>query len=238
MAAAAKASRAQIKKTASGAKASKTVSLKTADKTNAPGELSAKPKSKREQIVRAAVRVFLENGYAGTSMNRVAEEAGVIKATIYSHFADKEALFTGIVEEMVLKKTNMNFQVTDELLALAPEDFLDMMFAKFAILFEDKQYPAFFRVLVGESERFPELADIYVKTVILRGMEMATRYFDNHPELGLSDSAATAHIVAGSCISLLVWQRVLGGEHLRKLEFARVAGALKLLIIPRASKPL
>lgn len=55
-------------------------------------------RSKRDQIVKAAVETFLENGYDGTSMNKVAEKAGVIKATIYSHFKDKEQLFTAIIE--------------------------------------------------------------------------------------------------------------------------------------------
>jgi hypothetical protein len=84
--------------------------------------------------------------------------------------------------------------------------------------------------MVGESERFPELASIYVKTVILRGMDLATAYFDRHPELNIADSAATAHICAGSFVSLMTWQQVLGGKKIRTLEVERVTKMLKALI--------
>jgi hypothetical protein len=78
------------------------------DKKISPGvhttAFKINPRSKREQIVRAALKVFLEKGYAATSMNRVADEADVIKATIYSHFKDKEQLFVAIIEEATIAK--------------------------------------------------------------------------------------------------------------------------------------
>ena len=52
---------------------------------------------KQEMILQGAVRVFLQLGYAGTSMDRVASEAGVSKQTIYSNFQDKEGLFTALM---------------------------------------------------------------------------------------------------------------------------------------------
>ena len=70
--------------------------------------------SKRDVIIQAAVKTFLENGYAATSMNQVAEEAGVIKATIYSHFADKKQLFKAVIEEVVLKKAGADLEVVEE----------------------------------------------------------------------------------------------------------------------------
>lgn len=56
-------------------------------------ELSEVSRKKRSQIVEAALETFLELGYEGASMNLVAERAGVIKQTIYSHFQDKQSLF-------------------------------------------------------------------------------------------------------------------------------------------------
>jgi AcrR family transcriptional regulator len=191
------------------------------------------PRSKRDQIVRAAIKVFLENGFKATSMNRVAEEAGVIKATIYSHFKDKEQLFIAIVEELTLKKVDLNYEDLTPVLALTPDQFVDMVSDKFAALLNDPEYHRLFRVMVGESERFPELATIYVKTVISKGMDLAIKYFDAHPELNIEDSAAMAHICAGSYVSLMAWQKVLGGEKVMPLEFSRVKRMLKVLICER-----
>ncbi|HEL3241679.1 TPA: TetR/AcrR family transcriptional regulator [Stenotrophomonas maltophilia] len=55
---------------------------------------------KREAIVRAAVEEFRAAGYEATSMDRIAEAAGVSKRTVYNHFPSKEALFSMILEEL------------------------------------------------------------------------------------------------------------------------------------------
>ena len=44
-------------------------------------------------ILAAAARLFMARGYATVSMDAVAKEAGVSKATLYAHFTGKEALF-------------------------------------------------------------------------------------------------------------------------------------------------
>lgn len=53
--------------------------------------------AKRQAILDAAKSLFLSNGYANTSMDAVAAEAGVSKLTVYSHFNDKETLFSAAV---------------------------------------------------------------------------------------------------------------------------------------------
>ncbi|RMO75087.1 hypothetical protein ALQ35_02911 [Pseudomonas fluorescens] len=63
--------------------------------TNSPGR--PKDMAKRQAILEAAKILFLSNGYASTSMDAVALEAGVSKLTVYSHFTDKETLFTAAV---------------------------------------------------------------------------------------------------------------------------------------------
>ena len=54
---------------------------------------------KRKHIVEAAKMLFLKLGYHGSSMNRIAQEAGVTKLTVYNHFQDKETLFTCAIEQ-------------------------------------------------------------------------------------------------------------------------------------------
>lgn len=53
--------------------------------------------AKRQAILDAAKRLFVSLGYASTSMDAVATEAGVSKLTVYSHFNDKETLFSAAV---------------------------------------------------------------------------------------------------------------------------------------------
>jgi TetR/AcrR family transcriptional repressor of mexJK operon len=57
-----------------------------------------KDPAKRRAILDAAKSLFLSNGYEGSSMAAIAAAAGVSKLTIYSHFTDKETLFTAAVK--------------------------------------------------------------------------------------------------------------------------------------------
>jgi len=61
-------------------------------RTAGPGR--PKDLAKRAAILEAAERMFLQQGYEGVSMDQIAAEAGVSKLTVYSHFGDKDALFT------------------------------------------------------------------------------------------------------------------------------------------------
>ncbi|MCF7223257.1 TetR/AcrR family transcriptional regulator [Marilutibacter chinensis] len=54
--------------------------------------------AKRAAILEAAKRTFTQQGFDGTSMDQVAAEASVSKLTVYSHFGDKEGLFSAVVE--------------------------------------------------------------------------------------------------------------------------------------------
>lgn len=54
---------------------------------------------KRKRILEAAKCLFLECGYHGCSMNRIAQKADVSKLTVYNHFQDKETLFTSAIAE-------------------------------------------------------------------------------------------------------------------------------------------
>lgn len=53
---------------------------------------------KRAAILDAAQVLFLRHGYDGSSMDAIAQEAGVSKLTVYNHFTDKETLFCAAIE--------------------------------------------------------------------------------------------------------------------------------------------
>src|SRR4051812_44092620 len=49
-------------------------------------------------ILQAARKLFASNGFEATSIDAIAEEAGVAKGAVYHHFASKEELFTRVLE--------------------------------------------------------------------------------------------------------------------------------------------
>src|SRR5215475_5778703 len=52
--------------------------------------------AKKLAVLKAALRLFLEQGFGATSMDAIAREAGVSKATLYAHVKSKEELFAAI----------------------------------------------------------------------------------------------------------------------------------------------
>ncbi len=56
------------------------------------------PSHSRAQIVAASHRLFLEQGFHGTTMRQIAKDSGMALGSLYNHFVDKEDLFRAVFE--------------------------------------------------------------------------------------------------------------------------------------------
>ncbi|WP_297548486.1 TetR/AcrR family transcriptional regulator [Amycolatopsis sp.] len=114
---------------------------------------------KRQAILEAALRVFAREGYGQASVDTIASEAGVSKATIYNHLGDKETLFRHALAEIASRS---NTKTMDALGAFPthPEDLRAGLLGvahKLAECFADDQSTALRRLLQSEIVRFPDL---------------------------------------------------------------------------------
>jgi AcrR family transcriptional regulator len=68
-------------------------------------ETAADPRAseKRRRIIEAAWRLALRNGLRAATMEALAREAGVAKGTLYAHFPDKDAVFDGVVADLLVE---------------------------------------------------------------------------------------------------------------------------------------
>ena len=57
-------------------------------------------KTDAQSIIKSALNVFLEKGYHKTGMNDLAAEAGLLKGSLYHHFASKEELMKSVIESL------------------------------------------------------------------------------------------------------------------------------------------
>lgn len=57
---------------------------------------------KRRRIIEAAWRLVRRHGLRGMTMEALAREAGIAKATLYGQFPDKEAVVAGVIDEMIV----------------------------------------------------------------------------------------------------------------------------------------
>ena len=71
-----------------------------ADTTDRPATTRLPAAERRRQLLEVALQVFADKGFYGTSMNEVAEAAGVTKPVLYQHFTSKEALYRELVDEL------------------------------------------------------------------------------------------------------------------------------------------
>lgn len=97
--------------------------------------------NQRDEILRAAARLFASQGYAGTSMNAVAEACAVSKPTLYHYVRDKHELLMQICETHVqcLETLVDEVQVHAREQALSPEALLRRLIASFVQTYAEAQ---------------------------------------------------------------------------------------------------
>ena len=64
----------------------------------APSRATKAPSPRRNEVVRAAARLFSERGYHGTSMQHLAEALGLLRGSLYAHIGSKEELLFEVVD--------------------------------------------------------------------------------------------------------------------------------------------
>jgi AcrR family transcriptional regulator len=186
---------------------------------------------KSEQILQGAIQEFLTHGYAGTSMDKVAKTGGVSKATVYSYFQDKEGLFVALIQRLAAEKL-VYFPVPETEPAIA------LRFIATTLLDQATHEPhflTFVRLVIAESGRFPQLAQIFVRNLAKPGIERLTQYLASRPELKLSDPEATARIFIGSLIYFQLTQDMMHGKEIIPMERDRLIEGLMHLILPSQS---
>ncbi len=126
-----------------------------------PSKSASKPVGRKaEQILQAARKLFMEHGYGATSMDAVALESGVSKATLYAYFQNKKELFAAIVNDfsdrysaIVVPEAHDDIRVT---LQRVGRSIITLLLAPDAV--------AAHRMVVAEAARSPELGKLYYES--------------------------------------------------------------------------
>ncbi len=126
-----------------------------------------------QAVLETAGSLFLEKGFAGTSMDEVARQAGVSKQTVYSYFSSKEQLFAAAIRQKV-EERRLDTALA-ELQTHTLETDLMTVGAVYADLLYSEGAVAVQRILVSEAAKGPELATIFWESGPL---EMRARLVD------------------------------------------------------------
>ncbi|MFC0042394.1 TetR family transcriptional regulator [Actinomadura rayongensis] len=102
----------------------------------------------RERLFTAAIDLIAERGFAATTVDRIAERAGVAKGTVYYNFGSKSALFDALLDFGI---TRFAQRLRDAAAGLPPDAALDAVVREeLAFLAE---HEAFARLLIAETWR-------------------------------------------------------------------------------------
>jgi TetR/AcrR family transcriptional repressor of mexJK operon len=195
-----------------------------------PAKPSPKPSAKRDAIEKAAARVFLRDGYAGASMEVIAREADVSKATLYSHFQNKEDLFGAIARERC-RQMAVDFAAS-EAAGLGPDAVLRAIGVRFLKNMLTKDMLALYRILAAEAGRFPALGRaIYASGPGPSCIELTDYLAEQTAKgrLAIADTLVAADQFYGALLGGIHFRHVLGVEKFataQEIE-ARVDTAVK-----------
>ncbi len=153
---------------------------------------------RREQLLSTAVTVFAEHGYHATSMNDVAEAAGVTKPVLYQHFSSKRELFVELLTEIGDELRETIAKATAD--AAGPRQQIEHGFrAYFRYVGESTDA---FRVLFGSgARRDPEfasfaraveasIAEAIAELIVVDGEPVAQRLLLAHSIVGMTEAAS------------------------------------------------
>jgi hypothetical protein len=98
-------------------------------------------------------------------------------------------------------------------------------------MMNDREYQSFQRLLMGESARFPELAQVFIDSIAKPAIETISRYLAAHPELNIPDPEATARVLIGSLVHFVITQEIMHGKEIIPMKGDRLIDALTHLIV-------
>lgn len=185
------------------------------------------------QVLEGARKVFLRDGFEGASVDDIAREAGVSKATLYSYFPDKRLMFIEVFRAELMRETTDASRLVD--VDLPVEQVLPFIVQMISSHVVSEFGVRVYRVSIGESERFPMLAKEYYEAGPMQLRRQLSQYFERCVERGelvIQDFELAADQLI-ELASATIQDRValLGSDSVDKEQLRRVnRGAVKMFM--------
>jgi AcrR family transcriptional regulator len=160
---------------------------------------------RRRQLLDVALKVFADRGYHVTSMNDLAEAAGVTKPVLYQHFRSKRALYLELLEDVGGRLRDAIDKATTE--ATGPRDQVSAGFRAY-FEFVAAQQPAFQLLFGGGARRDEEFADAVRKVevsiaesiaalIVVEGLDAERRLLLAHGIVGVAEGTSRHWLANG-----------------------------------------
>lgn len=138
------------------------------------GSRQRRKEARPQELLEAALSLFVEKGFAATRSEEIAARAGVSKGTLYLYFPSKEELFKAVVRQnlttLIAEGQEMagGFEGTTSHL-------LQCLMQEWWTRVVNTPASGIFKIMLSEARNFPELAQFYVDEVVLPARELIGR---------------------------------------------------------------
>lgn len=136
-----------------------------------PARWRRRKNARPQEILKAALSVFAEKGFAAARLEEIAARAGVTKGTIYLYFDSKEAVFKALVQDRLVSQLNVFADfVRAHQGPVAP--LLANLLRNIGTFLCTSDYAVLPKIVIAEAGNFPDLARMYRWEVIERGLKL------------------------------------------------------------------
>lgn len=147
------------------------------------GRPQIRPDEETQQLIIAAARQeFHASGFAGASMGRVAERAGVSTKTMYRLIPTKADLFRSVISDRI--STFMLEMDEEHLDALPIDEALEHMLIIYGTLSLSEDTVVHLRLVFAECDRFPEIAAAFAELALQRTAQTMEDWLKRQRDLG------------------------------------------------------
>ncbi len=195
------------------------------------------------ELLAAALDLFVERGYAATRLDDVTARAGVSKGTLYLYYANKQDLFEAVVRDAIVARIR---ELEDECDALvgSSASTVRWYFERWWALYGSTRSAAILKLLIGEANNFPHIARFFRTEVIEPNAALLARIVGRgvaSGEFQSTDPAMTARLWLAPLVLKSIWAHsfdpICGGGTAADLERFRAAHVEHALASVHPSSP-
>ncbi|MFC4932517.1 TetR/AcrR family transcriptional regulator [Massilia sp. GCM10023247] len=180
--------------------------------------VDAKPRWERrkdarpQELLAAAIDLFVERGFASTRLEDVARRAGVSKGTLYLYFENKEELFKAVVRNSIVPVIGDAESSVAEFDGHSAELLRNVIMGWWERIGANK-VSGIIKLVTAEAGNFPELAAFYQDEVINRGTRMISSMLErgiDRGEFRPVDVAQITQVLIAPMLMLVTWKHSVG----------------------------
>lgn len=192
-----------------------------------------------EEIIAAALDLFVERGFSATRLDDVAAHAGVSKGTLYRYFENKEDLFKAVVRGNVLPVLQHGEDLVEKFSG-SSTDLVRQLVHGWWEMTGSTKIAGIPKLIIAEAGNFPDLAKFYYAEVILRALSMFRRVLRRGIEAGEFrevDADPVVHVALAPLVMLSVWRHSFACCEHEPLQPERYLDGYLDLLLHSLSKP-